>query len=142
MERTHRTRPPVDVEEALSSILWTPYDQNDVEDSPPYQRRNHFAFQPPPALPPEYKGQPTKLRPMPTNLVPASSRFSFPFISSISGSSGNTLHVLPSYEEVNSGKRLSMPPNPNYVAPRTSRRTRMNQSFTDEFISRALDQVR
>lgn len=142
MERSHRTRPP-DVEEALSSMLWTPYDQDEVVESPPYQRRNQiFAFQqtgetkaPPPA----------KLRPTPGHLMPStSSRFSFPFVSSIaSGTLSNATQTqnLPSYEDISGNKRLSMPPHP-YVFPDNHQRTRgINQSFTDEFISRNIGQV-
>lgn len=142
MERSHRTRPP-DVEEALSSMLWTPYDQEVVE-SPPYQRRNQiFAFH----QTGETKASPpAKLRPItPGHLMPStSSRFSFPFVSSIgSGTLSNPTQSqnLPSYEDISGNKRLSMPPHP-YVVPNNHQRTRgINQSFTDEFISRNIGQV-
>lgn len=147
--RSHRTRPP-DVEEALSSMLWTPYERGEeVVESPPYQRRNKiFAF------PLEGKGQPVvpplaKLRTIAPSSVPSSSRFSFPFVSSIGGARRD----LPSYEDIIGSKRLSTPEslehhhqppfvvNGNYssggvVAPR------LNNSFTDEFISSRVQQVR
>lgn len=127
-------------------MLWTPYDQDEmVVESPPYQRRNQiFAYQPAA----DSKGlPPAKLREISSSshLVPAAaatSRFSFPFISSIrsgalatsSSANQNQQQQLPSYEEIAVNKRLSMPPHP-YVVPGTGRGG-INQSFTDEFISR------
>lgn len=147
MERNHRTRPP-DVEEALSSMLWTPYEQDEVVESPPYHRRNQiFAG--------DSKGPCAhpiaKLRTSNLSAVPAtaSSRFSFPFVSSIrtvSMSNGSpAVQDLPSYDEISGNKRLSMPAQP-YVLPTAayaeSRVRGINQSFTDEFISSRLKQVR
>lgn len=150
-QRNHRTRPP-DVEEALSSMLWTPYEQDEVVESPPYQRRNQiFAFEPP-----ESKGPLTnplaKMRNANLSVVPtsSSSRFSFPFVSSIRPVSMvnptplQTLN-LPSYDEIAGNKRLSMPPHPYVVptaGPHRSRVRGINQSFTDEFISSRVGKVR
>lgn len=117
MDRSHRTRPP-DVEEALSSMLWRPYDDDGVDESPPYQRRPI--------------GKSAKLRR--SQIESPSTRFSYPFVSSIRTRQGEP----PTYDKImTSQKRLSVPvpttQQPYFVGTAPSQR--LNQSFTDEFLS-------
>lgn len=113
------------MEEALSSMLWTPYDQDVMVESPPYQRRNRIEF---PLA--ECKGQVTPKMRYITLSSAASSRFSFPFISSVRPGPGpslsaNQIQNLPSYDEIASSKRLSMPPHPYLVPTDSTLRTRV-----------------